>query len=166
MNAADVLDLLSVLDDRRVRYWLDGGWGVDCLLGEETREHSDLDFVVARADLVSTQALLEGRGFKVIRNWLPTSIAFRDQHGREVDLHPVDMTADGGGNQVLPDGTTWHYAPPVSGSIRGKATACSSAEDQLLMHQDYEPRPVDFHDVLRVAYRFGLPLPVGFHAPD
>jgi lincosamide nucleotidyltransferase A/C/D/E len=166
MNAADVLLLLSALDDESVHYWLDGGWGVDCLLGEETRKHSDLDFVVARHNLVSAQALLESRGFKVIRDWLPTAIAWRDQHGREVDLHLVDTTADGGGDQVLLDGTTWHYASPVSGSIKGETTTCASPEDPLLMHQDYEPRPVDFHDVRRIAERLGLPLPVGFDAQE
>ena len=166
MNGADVLSLLSALNDETVHHWLDGGWGVDCLLGEETREHSDLDLVVARHDLATTQALLESRGFEVIRDWLPTTIAFRDQLGREVDLHPVDTTADGGGDQVLPDGTTWHYAPPVSGSIRGKATACASAEDQLLGHQGYEPRPVDFHDVRRIAERFGLPSSVVLDAEE
>jgi hypothetical protein len=81
-------------------------------------------------------------------------------------LHLVDTTADGGGDQVLLDGTTWHYAPPVSGSIKGETTTCASPEDPLLMHQDYEPRPVDFHDVRRIAERLGLPLPVGFDAQE
>lgn len=43
MRAKDVLTLLSALDGLGVHYWLDGGWGVDCLLGEQTRPHSDLD---------------------------------------------------------------------------------------------------------------------------
>jgi hypothetical protein len=55
---------------------------------------------------------LNAQGYDVIRDWLPTSIAFRDRSGREVDLHPLDPTPDGGGDQVLPDdeerGTTRH----------------------------------------------------------
>lgn len=166
MEASDVLDLLDALDDQDVRYWLDGGWGVDCLLGEETRKHGDLDLVLARPDLDRTRTLLESCGFEVIRDWLPSTLALRDQHGREVDLHPIDLTADGGGDQVLLDGGTWHYAAPVSGSIRGRAIPCSSAEDQLLMHQGYEPRPVDFEDVRRIVDRFGLPAPDPFDARE
>ena len=51
VRADDVLTLLSTLDQLGVHYWLDGGWGVDCVLGEETREHSDLDLVVHRQDV-------------------------------------------------------------------------------------------------------------------
>lgn len=164
MEASDVLDLLSALDDENVHCWLDGGWGVDCLLGAQSRPHRDLDLVVPRTELERVGALLASRGYAVIRDWLPSTLAFRDGRGREVDLHPVDMTADGGGNQVLLDGATWHYAAPVEGSLNGRTVPCASAEDQLLMHQGYEPRPVDVADVRRIAERFGLPTPAPFDA--
>jgi len=96
MQADDALTLLSALDERGVHYWLDGGWGVDCLLGEQTRTHNDLDLVVHRQDVDDVMRLLNAQGYDVIRDWLPTSIAFRDRSGREVDLHPVDPTPDGG----------------------------------------------------------------------
>lgn len=158
MEAADVLTLLDALDQQHVRYWLDGGWGVDCLLGEQTRPHSDLDLVIPRPELDDVRALLEGRGFAVIRDWLPTSLAFRDEQGRQVDLHPVDPTADGGGDQVLPEGT-WHYAPPAAGSIGGRAIRCAPAEDQVAMHLGYEPRGTDIEDVRRLVERFDLTMP-------
>ena len=47
----------------------------------------------------------------------------------------------------------------VEGSVEGRTIRCASAEDQLLMHQGYEPRPVDVLDVRRIAARFGLPGP-------
>lgn len=159
MGPADVLDLLAELDRRGVRCWLDGGWGVDALLGEQTRPHSDVDLVVARADLDRVRELLGSRGYAVARDWLPTALAFRDTHGREVDLHPVDPTDDGGGVQVLAEGRVWRYAAPVTGTLGGRPVRCASAEDQLAMHQGYEPRPVDVVDVRRLAERFGLPRP-------
>lgn len=164
MESHDVLDLFDALDQQGVGYWLDGGWGVDCLLGQQTRAHGDLDLVLRRADVDAVRSLLESRGYEVIRDWLPATIAFRDGEGREVDLHPVDPTPDGGGDQVLLDGSTWHYAPPVTGTVAGKEIRCASAEDQLLMHQGYEPRPVDVEDVRRIAERFGLPLPEAYDA--
>ena len=165
VEAADVLDLLRALDEQDVHYWLDGGWGVDCLLGEQSRLHDDLDLVVPRPDLDRVRALLVSFRYQVIRDWLPMTIAFRDESGRVVDLHPIDPTADGGGDQILNDDETWHYAPPVDGSIQGRSIRCSSAEDQLLMHLGYEPRPVDFADVRRIAERFGLRAPSPFDAP-
>lgn len=144
MQADDVLKPLNALDGLEVHYWLDGGWGVDCLLGEETRTHGDLDLVVHREDVHAAAGHLGTQGFELIRDWLPTSIAFRDESGREVDLHPVDPTPDGGGDQVLPEDGRWHYAPPVYGSIVGRPVRCASAQDQVLMHTGYAPRIVDF----------------------
>jgi lincosamide nucleotidyltransferase A/C/D/E len=164
MEADDVLAILTALDEIGAHYWLDGGWGVDCLLGEQTRAHSDLDLVVHRPHLEAVTAYLAGQGYAVIRDWLPTSIAFRDPSGREVDLHPVDPTPDGGGDQALTDGT-WHYALPVDGSVRGRPVPCAPAQDQVLMRTGYALRPVDFHDVRRLAERFDVVLPQPFSRP-
>lgn len=162
MKASDVLALLTAFDDRGIRYWLDGGWGVDCLLREQTRPHGDLDLVLPRPELDHARGVLESRGFDLLRDWLPTSIAFRDGGGREVDLHPIDLTPDGGGDQVLQDGSTFHYSPPAEGLILGRSLRCAPPEDQLLMHLGYRPRPVDVADVRRIAERFGLPVPAPF----
>ena len=159
MDSADVLDLLDAMDDQRIRYWLDGGWGVDCLLGEQTRPHSDLDLVLPRSELETVRALLAGRGYGVLRDWLPTTLALRNRHGLEVDLHLVDATSDGGGDQVLQDGSTWHYGAPVDGSIAGRSVKCTPADEQIAMHQGYALRQVDLDDVRRIARRFGLALP-------
>ncbi len=157
MNAGDLVELLDALDELGVIHWLDGGWGVDALLGEQTRDHGDADLVVSRADLQRTDELLRDRGFVVIRDWLPTSVAYRDSFGREVDLHPVDPTPDGGGDQVLPDGGSWHYGPPVAGIVAGRAVRCCPAAEQAAMHRGYPLREVDRVDMRRLGERFGLP---------
>jgi lincosamide nucleotidyltransferase A/C/D/E len=136
--------------------------GVSIACWASRREHTATSTVVPRFELERVAAVLLSRGYAVIRDWLPAATAFRDRAGREVDVHPVDMTADVGGYQVLVDGQAWHYAPPVEGSIGARPFRCSSAEDQLLMHQGYDPRPVDFADVRRIAQRFGLPVPAPF----
>jgi lincosamide nucleotidyltransferase A/C/D/E len=46
MNAHDVLDFYKTMSDVGVEVWIDGGWGVDALLGKQTRQHKDLDIAI------------------------------------------------------------------------------------------------------------------------
>jgi len=167
VDAGDVTELLESLGRAGVRSWVDGGWGVDALLGTQTRPHSDLDLVVDRAHPETVQALLVARGYAVSWDWLPNAIAYRDADGRQADLHPVDITPDGGGNQIQLDGRSlWHYSTPVSGVIGGRAVLCCPAADQVLCHQGYPPRATDFEDMRRLGERFGLELPEPFGPPE
>src|SRR3954452_13775301 len=78
---------------------------------------------VHRQDVGYVTAQLTAQGYHVIRDWLPTSISFRDRSGHEVDLHPVDPTTDGGDDRVLPGNEgTWPYAPPVEGPFMDAAS--------------------------------------------
>jgi len=43
MTAGDVLEIVDLLEGVGVESWVDGGWSVDALLGEQTRPHEDLD---------------------------------------------------------------------------------------------------------------------------
>lgn len=48
MTASDVAVVLDRLEDAKIEAWLEGGWGVDALLGKQTRTHDDLDLINAR----------------------------------------------------------------------------------------------------------------------
>jgi lincosamide nucleotidyltransferase A/C/D/E len=160
VDERDVTQLLGRLGEVEVLAWVDGGWGVDALLGERSRSHSDLDLVLVRSALDVVHEILHGAGFKVLRDWLPNAIAYVDGAGRQVDLHPVDPTPDGGGDQIQLDGASrWHYSPPVTGMIGGRAVLCCPVEDQVLCHLGYPPRDTDFADLRRLGERFGLLLP-------
>jgi hypothetical protein len=62
MTASDVIEIVRLLDQNRIDVWIDGGWGVDALLGEQTRSHRDLDIAVQHGDVPRLRALLEARG--------------------------------------------------------------------------------------------------------
>ena len=84
----------------------------------------------------------------------------RDVPPAEVDFHPLRRTPDGGGDQVQLDGVkTYHYEPPVVGSIAGKTAACCSVEDQVRCHRGYEPTAKDRTDMGELARVFGIELP-------
>jgi lincosamide nucleotidyltransferase A/C/D/E len=46
-----------------IEVYLDGGWGVDALLGEQTGTHADLDIAVQHKDSPQIRALLTARGY-------------------------------------------------------------------------------------------------------
>ena len=68
-----VLDLLESLD---MQFWLDGGWGVDVLYGQQTRLHRDIDIDFDANYTDQLLDLLQERGYQIetsplwaIRNW-------------------------------------------------------------------------------------------------
>src|SRR3989442_10781241 len=92
MNAPDVVELLNWCEHHRIDVWLNGGWGVDALLGHQTREHEDLDITISAADGAAYTAAMEAAGFRTYRvdndfNWVLV-----DPRGRLVDVHLVDFS--------------------------------------------------------------------------
>ena len=155
--------LVSRLSAASVAVWIDGGWGVDALLGRQHRSHEDLDLVVEISAIPRVLNVLAQLDYGVVEDHLPTRVVWRDTLGRQVDLHPVTFDADGTGWQARasPDGTDCEYPAEgfTIGVIDGEQVPCLSPELQLAHHLGYEPRPHDFEDMRRLARRYGLRLP-------
>jgi lincosamide nucleotidyltransferase A/C/D/E len=157
MRERDVLEVLAQLADAGLTAWVDGGWGVDALLGVTTREHEDLDLVVRLDEIDSVRHVLARAGFTIVlRDWLPNALALADGASRSVDLHPVTRSPDGGGDQEVLGGGRFHYPAPVVGVIGGRSVRCVDAATQLLCHTGYEPTDKDRQDVAQLRRRFGL----------
>jgi lincosamide nucleotidyltransferase A/C/D/E len=77
---------------QRLILWLDGGWGVDALVGEKTREHNDLDLIVRDADEALMRGVLAARGFAQVEAGVPQSFILADGKGREIDVHPLSSS--------------------------------------------------------------------------
>ncbi|HXQ54917.1 MAG TPA: amino acid transporter, partial [Actinomycetes bacterium] len=95
MTATDVLGVLSRLEAAGLTAWVDGGWGVDALLGRQTREHEDLDLVVALADVERIRAGLAPLGFAMHEDQLPVRFVLRDGNGEQIDFHTVTFDEQG-----------------------------------------------------------------------
>lgn len=39
----DLMTVIKIFEDLNIKYWIDGGWGVDILAGRQTRTHRDID---------------------------------------------------------------------------------------------------------------------------
>src|SRR4051812_10145173 len=64
MTALDVLKLYAELEAHGIPIWIDGGWCVDALLGQQTRAHPDLDIAVERKFAHRLERLLHGWGYQ------------------------------------------------------------------------------------------------------
>ena len=134
--------------------------GVDAPPGQQTRPHADLDLAVDAAALDRLLARLGADGYTVLRDEPPVAIAVRHDDGREVDLHPVALTPDRGGDQQQPgDALPWHYGPPTTGHIDGRPVPYNRLDTQLRAHLGYPPDENDHADMRVLARRFGCPLP-------
>ena len=152
MRGDQVVDLLDRLAAVTPTVWVGGGWGVDALVGRQTRPHGDLDVAVEAPDLDAVLAVLHGLGFAVAEDWRPVRIEVAHADGRRVDLHPVVLAADGSAVQAGLDGATFTYPAgcTTTGRIAGRAVVCLTAAQQLIFRQGFDLRPVDHHDIAQL----------------
>jgi lincosamide nucleotidyltransferase A/C/D/E len=166
MKAQDVVEVVRLLERSGVQVWLDGGWGVDALLEEQTREHKDLDLVVALSDVPRMQALVGERGFELIEGGPPKSFVLADGEGRHVDVHPVTWDEQGNGVYRMENGQDCTYPAPGfagSGSVLGQRMRCLTAETQMsLCHTGYELTEKDFREMDALHERYGVEYPEGY----
>jgi len=187
MTAADLVDLYSGLVARGVRLWVDGGWGVDALLGRQTRPHRDLDTMAAFDDLPALTGFLGGRGFSLKEiweenRWTPcpsppaligrrhpaaeaaaetaTAFVLEDRSGRELDFHVVRFDERGRGTPAWDSDLVF---PPDAfaglGVVGGTRVRCLSAETQMRAHTGYALKESDVRDLRLLHDRFGIAYP-------
>ncbi|MGW0706255.1 nucleotidyltransferase domain-containing protein [Streptomyces sp. NPDC002643] len=159
MTADDVLSVLALLRRAEVEVWVGGGWGIDALIGERTRDHRDLDLMHRQDQEVAVLAALSTAGFVESLNCRPVRFVVTAPDGREIDLHPLVFTDDGSAVQASPEPRSPFVYPAscfVTGTIQGTTVPCLSAEQQVHFHQGYEPSERDRHDMAQLRRVFGI----------
>jgi len=179
----NVVELYSLLADRGVHFWLDGGWAIDALLGEQTRPHKDLDLLVRLDDLsIMIQALVP-LGFALEYVWeenrwveypspipligresagmeVATAFVLKDVLGRELDVHVLAFNEYGNG---VPAWNTDMLYPADAltgrGTIAGAPVHCLSAYMQMLTHTGYVLQNKDVQDLRLLHERLGVDYP-------
>src|SRR5215472_17684378 len=150
MSAREVVRVVDLLEVQGLQVWLDGGWGVDALVGRQTRKHDDLDIAIVLAEADAVIAVLAGLGYQVHADEMPTRLDLRDAQDHRVDLHPLTFDQAGNGLQQLQDGRYGTYtAEGLSGRGRvgRRPVRCLSRELQLRFHTGYERDDNDRHDI-------------------
>ncbi len=171
VSIEDVIRIYQNLLTNDIQVWLTGGWGIDALLGEQTRPHKDLDLIVQLKDIVRIRELLshDGYGLKEIwseNRWVldpngvetATAIVLQDAEGREVDLHAMTLNDEG---QGIP---AWYAEGFIfsrqdlagRGTIAGIEVHCLTPEMQILTHRGYVLPEEHQRDLELLREKFGV----------
>ena len=148
MQLSEVFRVLDALEEARVACWLEGGWGVDALVGRQTRPHRDVDLDIDASQEPLALRVLTGLGYQIQTDWRPNRVELTAATGW-VDVHPLLFDPKGNARQPGLDGG-FHDFPRayfVTGSLAGRTVGCFSVEAQLRFHTGYDLRPEDAHDL-------------------
>src|SRR5574344_1387376 len=129
VNITDVKQILQLAIDAEIKVFLDGGWGVDALLGHQSRVHNDIDIFVER----------------------------KDAKNRIVDLHCFEYTGEGeilyeGDNFPVETFSG-------KGKIEEIEVSCIEPYSQVMFHLGYEFDENDVHDVKLLCETFHIEIP-------
>lgn len=153
VHAEDAIRIYKLLSANDIQVWLTGGWGIDALLGKQTRPHKDLDVIVLFDDLARLGELLSREGFSLKELWsencwvsdaqgaeTATAFVLHDPDGREIDVHAIRLNDQGNGIPVWDsEGFSFKKQDLAGeGKIAGLAVRCLTPETQVECHTGYE----------------------------
>ncbi len=149
---------LALFDEIGVAVWIDGGWGVDALLGECTRAHKDLDIIISWADSARLTDALSARGFIDIDTDDRTHLNFVMGHQLYglIDFHVIELTKDGAG--VYGAWVISKSELNAVGFIGGREVQCLSDDYQVRSHTGYRLKDTDFADLHALHEKYGVVL--------
>lgn len=84
VNESDAIEIMSIFRSKGIQIYLDGGWGVDALIGFESRCHNDIDIFIEKQDKECSIKLLNDNGYsETVMAYLLPSIQFGGMEMRE-----------------------------------------------------------------------------------
>ena len=158
MPAEEVIAIYLLLNGAGVELWIDGGWSVDALLGQQTRSHKDMDIALQWKVTSTLRQVLGARGYREVRQDSQWNFVLADQNDHEVDVHAFvcDEQRNVLEGVIYPTGSL-----SGQGIIGGHPVQCVSAEHmvQFISPWLYKLRDKDFHDVAALCETFDIPYP-------
>jgi lincosamide nucleotidyltransferase A/C/D/E len=175
LKAKDVIKIYRRLSTNGIRVWLTGGWGIDALLGKQTRPHKDLDVVMLLDDVFRMCELMVADGYGLKDLWsenlwatdaqntkIATAFVLHDSDGREFDAHAMRLDDQGNGIPAWEDteGLIFKVQNLAGmGKIAGFTVQCITPEMQMRCHTGYELPEVQLRDLELLHEKFGFEYP-------
>ena len=161
MDAKAAANTIRILDQQGLEVYVDGGWAVDALLGEQTRPHADLDIAIPHRQVETFRAILAGQAFREFKrddSW-ECNFVLVDEVGHRLGVHSYEL--DLAGNNMF--GITYKGEDLAGrGFIDGYPVRCITPASLVRFHTGYEADEDDYHDVRLLCSRFGIVLPVEY----
>lgn len=158
MNANDVTEIIKLFKVYRIEIVIDGGWGVDALLGKQTRPHADLDIAVEHKFVSQIRELLEARGYTDVPrdDTRDCNFVLGDEQGNQIDIH--SYTFDETGKHIF--GIEYPLdSLNGSGTINDYPVKCITPEWLVKFHTGYTLDENDYHDVKLLCEKFNIEIP-------
>lgn len=145
----DLMTVINLLENSGIRYWIDGGWGVDILAGKQTRAHRDIDINFDAQHTETLLNILSEYAYEVDTDWKPVRIELYSDKLGYLDIHPFILNADGTSKQADLEGGWYEFEKDFFGNalFEGKTIPCITVKGQKIFHSGYELRDKDIHDI-------------------
>ena len=145
----DLMTIINLLENANIKYWIDGGWGVDILAGKQTRNHRDIDVNFDAQHTEKLLNLLFEYGYKIDTDWKPVRIELYSEKYGYLDIHPFILNEDGTSKQADLEGGFYEFEKDFfSNDIFEVITIpCISLNGQKIFHSGYELRDKDKQDI-------------------
>lgn len=145
----DLMTIINLLEKANIKYWIDGGWGVDILAGKQTRNHRDIDVNFDAQHTEKLLNLLFEYGYKIDTDWKPVRIELYSEKYGYLDIHPFILNEDGTSKQADLEGGFYEFEKDFFSNaiFEGKKISCISLKGQKIFHSGYELRDKDKQDI-------------------
>jgi lincosamide nucleotidyltransferase A/C/D/E len=158
MTVKDVLEIIDLFAFYKVDLWIDGGWGVDALLGKQTRDHADLDIAMHHMAVPLIRRLLTEKGYADVPrdDTRDCNFVMGDDLGHLVDFHTFTYDDQG----ILTFGLPYPLESLTgTGFIENLPVRCISPEWMVKFHTGYAVDENDYHDVKALCDQFAIVIP-------
>ncbi len=178
VSAEDVISIYQRLSSHGIQVWLTGGWGIDALLGEQTRPHKDLDVIMLLEDVLRMCTLLRLDGYRLKELWsenrwvvdahgdkTATAFVLQDSMGRQLDAHAMRLDERGNGIPAWEAPAGFIFKGEDLGGvgvIAGIALRCITPEKQMLCHTGYALPEKQLRDLELLHEEFGVEYPAEY----
>lgn len=154
VTARRLLEVVRALDTSGVTYWIAGGWGVDALVGRQTRRHDDLDVVLDDFHTCAPTVCqrLSALGFSLTERhfqpvWMPDQWVLEDANGARIDVLSLDRhLVTSAGHGILGEADLF-----AQGRVGEHSVPCLSLLTQRVVHSGFPPRSVHRRDLELLA---------------
>ena len=156
MTGHDVLRVLDALHVNGVSPVIQGGWGVDALLGRQTRLHKFVDLIVDEKEQDDILSALDALGYDEVDYVSRGRTELSQPDGRKISLHLLD-------EDLVQHSNEWRFQFPAQslqgrGLIVGRPVRCLGADGHVLVQADRDLTDTVQADLCLLADQLGARL--------